>query len=265
LALAFWVRDIYRKSSFINLWATMTPPDILLCNSQWTRRSLTSLFHGITPVIIYNPVAAPQINRERARAGIRSELNAASDALAIVLTSRLERWKGHELLLDALALLSDIPDWVLWVAGGVKGHRESLFLNNLHRRCARLGIVKRVRWLGHRNDVAEVLAAADIHCQPNLKPEPFGNAFVEALHAGLPVVTIAFGGPTEILAPGCGRLIPPGDPVALASTLRDYLLSPDLRRQAAEAGPRRAAELCDPERQMGHLQRSLRAIVNARA
>ena len=55
----------------------------------------------------------------------------------------------------------------------------------------RRGIAGRVRFLGERRDVAACMHAADIHCQPNTAPEPFGLVFVEALYAGLPVVTTA--------------------------------------------------------------------------
>ena len=57
--------------------------------------------------------------------------------------------------------------------------------------------------------------AADIHCQPNTAPEPFGLVFVEALYAGLPVVTTALGGALEILTDACGVLVPAGDAPAL--------------------------------------------------
>ena len=61
-------------------------------------------------------------------------------------------------------------------------------------------------------DVPRLLAAADIHCQPNISPEPFGIAFIEALAAGLPVVTSAIGGAIEIVDDTCGRLVPASDP-----------------------------------------------------
>ena len=67
-----------------------------------------------------------------------------------------------------------------------------------------------MRFLGERRDVAACMRAADIHCQPNTAPEPFGLAFVEALYAGLPVVTTALGGALEILTDACGVLVPAG-------------------------------------------------------
>jgi len=86
-----------------------------------------------------------------------------------------------------------------------------------------LGLADRVMFLGHRSDVSRVLAAADIHCQPNLLPEPFGIAFVEALYAGLPLVTTALGAATEIVSPMCGILVPPNDVAALAEALHQMI------------------------------------------
>ena len=85
----------------------------------------------------------------------------------------------------------------------------------------RAGIADRVRFLGQRADVPRLMAAADVFCQPNIGPEPFGIVFVEALYAGLPVVTSGFGGAAEIVDQTCGVLTTPGDPEAVAAALRE--------------------------------------------
>ena len=70
----------------------------------------------------------------------------------------------------------------------------------------RLGIAARIKFLGQRDDVPSLMRAADVQCQPNAGPEPFGLVFVEALAAGLPVVTTRMGGPLEIVNASCGML-----------------------------------------------------------
>ena len=67
----------------------------------------------------------------------------------------------------------------------------------------------------------DVLGAADIFCQLNASPEPFGIVLVEALAAGLPVVTAASGGACEVVDESCGELVAPGDSRALARVLGD--------------------------------------------
>jgi len=101
--------------------------------------------------------------------------------------------------------------------------------------------------------VRRLLAAADIHCQPNRDPEPFGNAFIEALHAGLPVVSTRMGGAAEIVTEACGVLVEPADAEGLAGALGRLVADPDARARLGAAGPSRAAELCDPARMLRRL------------
>ena len=121
----------------------------------------------------------------------------------------------------------------------------------------RLGIGDRVRWLGERPDVRRLLAAADIHCQANVAPEPFGVAYVEALAAGLPVVASAAGGAIEIVDDSCGVLVPPGDAEALARALERLIVDRGIRARLAAGAPARARHLSDPATQMFRLADAL--------
>ena len=111
--------------------------------------------------------------------------------------------------------------------------------------------------MGERADVPDLLAAADIHCQPNSAPEPFGLAFVEALYASLPVVSSDAGGVPEIVTPACGILVPPGDAEALRAALASLIADPERRTVLGAAGPARARALCDPQRQLELLEAAL--------
>jgi glycosyltransferase involved in cell wall biosynthesis len=123
----------------------------------------------------------------------------------------------------------------------------------LQRQASASGIADRVRFVGHRDDVRDVMDAADVFCQPNASPEPFGIVLVEALAAGLPVVAAASGGAREVVDGSCGELVPPGDAGALARVLRSLVTNAVLRRQLGGHGPARAAALCDPARQLGEV------------
>jgi len=169
----------------------------------------------------------------------------------------MERWKGHGLLLQALGQLTGNPKWTAWIVGGAQRPAETEYLQELHNQAASLNLESRLRFLGQRSDVPQLLTAADIHCQPNQGPEPFGIAFIEALYAGLPLVTTAMGGPLEIVTPACGLLVPPADPSALSAALT-LLIDNTLQRQTlSAAGPARAAELCDPARVLRDLHQHL--------
>jgi glycosyltransferase involved in cell wall biosynthesis len=118
-----------------------------------------------------------------------------------------------------------------------------------------------VRLLGERTDLARLMAAADLFCQPNLRPEPFGMVFVEAMHARLPVVGSNSGGTPEVIDASCGVLVPPDDPAALAASLRELIGEPGLRARLGAAGPARAALLSDPAGQARRLRTALDEVL----
>jgi glycosyltransferase involved in cell wall biosynthesis len=156
-----------------------------------------------------------------------------------------------------LAALRDLPDWVCWQVGGAQRPVDTAYVDSLQALASRLRLDDRVRFVGERTDVPRLLAAADIHCQPNTSPEPFGIAFIEALAAGLPVVTSAIGGAIEIVDDSCGRLVPANDPIALSAALRDLAADPAERARLGEAGRVRAHQLCNPTGQIKRLHTTL--------
>ena len=188
-----------------------------------------------------NSAAAPG-----SRARLRSECQTAADDVVIVQVSRMEAWKGQAVLLDALATLRDRSGWTLWQVGGAQRDSEARYLQSLRDSAQRQGIGDRVRFLGQRSDVPALLQASDIFCQPNLAPEPFGISFVEAMSAGLPVVTSAAGAALEIVDASCGMLVPSGDATSLAASLERLIRDRPERERLGRAGPPRAAELCNP-------------------
>ena len=90
-------------------------------------------------------------------------------------------------------------------------------------KAATLGVADRVRWLGHRDDVPALLAAADLFVLPSLN-EGLPLAAMEAMLAGVPIVATDAGGTGEIVRDGVtGVLVPPGDPHALSAAIQALL------------------------------------------
>jgi glycosyltransferase involved in cell wall biosynthesis len=158
----------------------------------------------------------------------------------------MEAGKGHELLLSAAANLPRDLNWIIWVVGGAQRDEERRYVDDLKAMAPKLAIAGRIRFVGARNDIPRLLAAADLLCQPNTCPDSFGLVFVEALSQALPVVTFAMGGPAEIVDKSCGVLLPPGQTDELTSNLERLILNGDVRRKLGAAGPARAKALCDP-------------------
>jgi glycosyltransferase involved in cell wall biosynthesis len=243
--VGFWLHDAVRGTHWTERWARLRTPDIVIYNSTFTGHSVASVFPGARSELIYCPVLPPAV--EGRREVLRQEFGTAPETTVIVQVGRLERWKGHPLLLHALGFLGDLNGWECWIVGGAQRASERSYESQLRTLAVSRGVRTRVRFLGERDDIGTVLAGADVFCQPNAQPEPFGVAIIEALYAGLPVVATDMGGPQEII-PGanCGILVPPRRPDELARVLRTLIEQPETRRRIGVAGPARARSLCDP-------------------
>ncbi len=249
------VHDVLTGGNWIERWSGGTRPDLVLTNSRHTAGSVARVFPGCPVKVNYLPVAAPQVSDpEIARREVRAELGTPANAVVVLQASRLERWKGQSIHVEALGCLRDLPGWEAWFAGGAQKSGEAEFLAELRVSASRAGIADRVRFLGQRSDVPRLMAAANVYCQPNTGAEPFGIVFVEALYAGLPVVTSALGGPLELIDASCGVLVPAGDGAALAEALRRLISDGNLRAKLGAAGPDRAVQRCDPARHLSRLE-----------
>lgn len=261
LPLVFWLHDATDGRHWLERWARRTPPDLALCNSRFTAGTLPNMYPRVRTEAVYCPVGSPNGSYSQAdRATLRAELNTSDEATVIIQVSRMEIWKGHALHMQALGILRDLPGWVCWQVGGVQRPHEVKYLEGLKNMASRLGIEERVRFLGQRSDVPRLLAAADIYCQPNTGPEPFGIALLEALYAGLPVVTTALGAAMEILEPSCGIRVPV-EAEALSQALERLIFDPAERARLGAKGPIRATALCDPARQMRRLEELLGSVI----
>jgi glycosyltransferase involved in cell wall biosynthesis len=262
LPLIFWAHAIQRGWHWLERWARWSPPDLVLANSRATQMSVRVHLYSETRIeVLYLPVAAPQFpDRAAVRGEVRRSLLTPASEVVIVTASRLDPLKGHGVLLNALGCLAKQPGWSCWIAGGPQRPEEEEYFDGLRSQAIWLGIDNRVWFLGQRSDVGRLLAAADIHCQPNTEAESFGIAFVEAMYAGLPVVTSDLGSAREIVREDCGLLVPPGDTGALAAALHGLATDPNRRERLGGRAPARAAELCDPRSQMRKLCDALGSV-----
>jgi starch synthase (maltosyl-transferring) len=177
--------------------------------------------------------------------GVRAELGVRPGDVLFVAVGNLVPRKGHRVLLQALQPLAgpDLPPWRLAIAG--RGRQKE----PLQQLANELGIADRVHLLGHRDDVPDLQAAADVFVMPSLW-EGLPLAILEAMFAGKPVVASAISGIPEAITSGeHGLLVPAGDPGALSAALRELLTDP-ARRAAFGAAARRRAEA---EFTIGHM------------
>ena len=161
--------------------------------------------------------------------------------LTAVLMARINAWKGHGLLIRALASLPPAERDLLRVvfAGDVFPGNEHVEAE-LCAEAARLGVSRHVEWRGFVPDPGRVLADADVLVVASETPEPFGNVMLEAMEVGLPVVATAHGGPLDVVVEEVTGLLVPPQPEALAAALVRLAGDADLRRRMGAAGWRRA-------------------------
>jgi glycosyltransferase involved in cell wall biosynthesis len=257
--LARWMHAPEPGPAWLEWWAGRSRPSMVLHNSRYTQARAAGVADAAQTKVVYPPLRASAASAG-ARAHVRSVLGVAEDVVVIAIAARLEPWKGHRRLFEAFAGMP-ASNRELWVIGGVQRPPEREYLDALVLDAARRGVADRVRFLGEREDVARLLAAADIYCQPNTGAEPFGISFVEALAAGIPVVTTRLGAAPEIVDDSCGRLVDPSDPAALTSTLAALAADADVRQRLGRAGVARAAQFSDLTVSTARLAEAIRSVV----
>ncbi len=177
-------------------------------------------------------------------ADVRQRLGIAPDAVMAVAIGRLEKRKGHRVLIDALAGRTEgLERLVLLVAGDGPEDRS------LRHQLRRLGLEERVRLLGQVDDAWDLLAAADLVVLPSVGHEDFPIVILEAMAAGRPVVASVVAGTPEQVEDGVtGLLVPPGDRVALAAAIADLVSDPARRERMGQMAKQRYNQSFTPER-----------------
>jgi glycosyltransferase involved in cell wall biosynthesis len=217
----------------------------------WTARNLTDHFHAVSCTVKNAAVQALGIDPRRVtvvergrdpsrlgepsrdrRARARAALRLADDASVIVTVGRQEFQKAQEDLVSAFDLLGSArPDVELLLAG-----REGTASAQVAARVERSPYRERVRILGHREDIAEILAAADVFVLPSVY-EGFPGAAIEAMALGLPVIASDLPTLREIIEDGgSGLLVPPRNPERLAEATGRVLDDPETRRRLGDQG-----------------------------
>ncbi|AFY34951.1 glycosyltransferase family 4 protein [Calothrix sp. PCC 7507] len=136
--------------------------------------------------------------------------------------SRLAPWKGQHILITALA---KCPPEVTAILVGDALFGEQDYVQQLHQQVAALGLENRVKFLGFRSDIPQLMAACNLVAHTSTSPEPFGRVIVEAMLCGKPVVAAKAGGATELVENGVnGFLVTPGEPQELAQVITSCVL-----------------------------------------
>lgn len=173
----------------------------------------------------------------KAMRALRAELEIPPHVPMLLFVGRLTSWKGQHVLLEALARLPKKLQWVAVFAGGPD--KTGTYARDIQGFGTRLGLSKRLRWLGSRKDIPLLNATADVAFNLSTKPEAFGRTTIEAMAMGTPVVASAHGGSVETVQDGkTGWLVEAQKPQEVAKVLRGLLT--DMRPLASVGAAARA-------------------------
>jgi len=200
--------------------------------------------------------AAPFETPPEDRVSFRNEIGVPRWATVATIVASLDS-KGHDDLLAAAAEVTraGVDLRVVAVGEGQWGRP------GIEKRARELGLAARVHLLGFRADVPRVLAGSDLFVLPTLS-EGLSIAIMEAMAAGLPVVTTAVGGNAELVAEGItGSLVPPADPPALAAAMLALARDPARRRAMGRAGRARVRAEFTLERMVDAYARMYRELL----
>jgi len=223
-----------RAASFLMEWTAGKITDVYMTVSTeeaadarrlWINRKATPIGNGRDPACFHpNP---------EARARIRAELNTPENRVVITAISRMVRHKGYPELLAAMANV----DAELWVVGErlPSDHGE-----DIEPYFVKSGLGPRLRRLGYRCDIPDILAASDIFTLPS-HFEGLPMSIIEAMLTGLPVVATDIRGSREQVENNrTGLLVAPATTAPLATALQRLATDPALRHAMGEAGRTRA-------------------------
>ena len=216
--------------------ATLSAAVAVVTTSAWSREWLLDRY-PLHPNRIH--VATPGVDAAEPAPGTAS-------GGALLCVAAVIPGKGHDMLFEALASITDLP-WRLECVGNLT--RDPDFVERIERQSRTNGIGDRVHLAGTLTgaDLGTTYATADVLVLAS-HGETYGMVVTEALARGLPIIATAVGGLPEAVGLGAdgdtpGLLVPADDAAALAAALRDWLSDADLRRRLRAAARSRRSML----------------------
>jgi glycosyltransferase involved in cell wall biosynthesis len=233
-------REVSRLGQRVHRWAyrrNVKPVSI----AHEVTASLKRVYGLKDCAFIPNGIPVETYQRPRTdRQNWREQEGFSSNALLFVCVARLNTAKNHPLLVKAFAEgTAGFDDAHLLLVG------DGPLREEIEQLVEQYALSHRVRFLGNRNDVADILAAADVFA---LASDWEGNplSVMEAMAAGKPVLSTAVGGVPELVEDGrTGILTPKGDVTGLASAMKELIDNPDRRLAMGMQGARKAMECFD--------------------
>ena len=211
--------------------------DMAVCISEYVAAQFREYVSESVPTqVVYNIV---DLNRFHPEALPPADLRKGPDEVWFGMVGAITPLKGHDIFLGAAErVLDQQPNTFFVIVGNNPYLTEAgLRYEELLRRSMATSLVDRVKFVGFRNDVPNVLSQLDVLVQPNRGPEGLGRSVLEAMACGVPVIAVDKWGPAELIEHGrSGLLFPPRDAEKLATHMLTLARSKPLRKAMGKHG-----------------------------
>lgn len=224
----FFYQQIERRmAGFTDVMLSQSEEDVITADEKDIKPRRGGLVH------IGNGVDLSEFDPGSSRSRglkVRETLGMSSTDPVITLIGRVNREKGYHDLVEALHGVKDLP-WQAFFIGPDEG-----FLIEVIQKIDELKLSERIRIMGQRKDIVDLLAATDIYVLPSYR-EGLPRSLIEAQAMAIPCLATDIRGCREVVEEGVsGYLFPPGDCEALGEALRKLLLDPGLRFRLGQNG-----------------------------
>jgi glycosyltransferase involved in cell wall biosynthesis len=250
--ITHWLRNRWEIDHFIT--DADAGRDVLVREDHIDAGRITTVPIGIEEI---QPEA-----RALARRETRARLGVADSTVVVGNVARLVPFKGHKVLLDALAIVvRQLPDVLLLIVG------DGELQETLNKQARTLGIMDHIRFLGFQDDLHLWYPAFDVYCHSSLElaAEMFPIAILRALSSGLPVVCTNVGGIRAMVREGdTGHLVLPDNPGALAAALGEVIRDGAVRTRMGEGSGRLFKEQYHAAAMAENVERVYQRVVRLR-
>jgi glycosyltransferase involved in cell wall biosynthesis len=210
----------------------------LVEENRFPAEQITSVPTGVDPQIYYRSD----------QTAAREKLNLPVDIPIIGIVATLRDWKGHDDLIEAIAIM-DRPLLLLVVGDGPRR-------SSIERNIRKYGVEERVRLVGNQNEVTPWLQTMDLFTLPSWANEGVPQGILQAMMCALPVISTAVGSIEEAVIDGeTGIIVPTRNAEALAAAIAGLLDHPEHARALGDAGVNRAHDLFSRDTMLNRMQK----------
>lgn len=212
--------------------------------------------------IVYNGIDLNKFH-QNSRYEIKNTEFKQNGTIKVGIIGRLIPCKGHITFLKSAKIASDRFGHLNFYIIGDIFLNNTGYLEELHRETAKLNLKSKVRFVGFRDSIVEMIDSLDVLVVPTTIPEGFGRVIIEAMALSKPVIATNLGGPLEIvIEDSTGFLIDPNKPQDIADRIIRLARDKSLRERMGTNGRRRIEELFTIDRCVKKIENIYGQLIN---